>query len=206
MYLELNDLTKLGVNLTGVLHIGMHQAEEYDFYKQLGISNMFFVEANRMLCDMVANTHIGQDPSVKILNAAIFSVSGLDVELNVTNNYQSSSLLQLKEHRNIYPHIINVDTIKVKTHTLDECMNMCEDPSVYNFLVLDIQGVELEAMKGLTDWDNIDLVYTEVNYKEMYDKCALEPQVTEFLKEKGFEKIQEIDTGAGWGDALYIKK
>ena len=39
----------------------------------------------------------------------------------------------------------------------------------------------------------------------MYKGCALEPEITEFLKSKGFKKVEEVNTGCGWGDALYIR-
>ena len=78
--------------------------------------------------------------------------------------------------------------------------------SQWNILVFDIQGVELKAMSGLSDWTYIDAVFTEINYREMYKDCALEPEITEFLSVKGFEKVEEVDTGCGWGDALYIRR
>lgn len=204
MLLEQKDFD--GVKLRGVMHVGMHEAEEYNFYKNLGITTMCFIEANINLCNKVANTIIGEDENVKIINSAISNESGVDVELMITNNFQSSSILKLKDHSKIYPHIVEVDKIKLKTNTLDQVLKLYDDPSVIDFLVLDIQGVELQAMQGLTNWDSIEAVYTEVNYREMYEGCALEPDVTNFLKLKGFEKIKEIDTGCGWGDALYLRK
>jgi hypothetical protein len=71
---------------------------------------------------------------------------------------------------------------------------------------LDIQGAELKALKGIVDWRYIDAIFTEINYREMYKGCALEPEITEFLSNKGFVKVEEVDTGCGWGDALYIKR
>ena len=95
----------------------------------------------------------------------------------------------------------------MKTTTLD---NIIKKVGIYKFhfnvLNLDIQGAELKAMKGLSDWFYIDAVFTEINYREMYKGCALEPEVTQFLLEKGFKKVEEVDTGAGWGDALYIRQ
>lgn len=37
------------------------------------------------------------------------------------------------------------------------------------------------------------------------NNCALVSEIDEFLYGKGFKKIEEIDTGCEWGDALYIK-
>lgn len=206
MLLEKEYFQKLGKEIKGVIHVGMHEAEEYSFYKELNIKNICFIEANRHLCDKIFNNKIiNEDKQVKIIHAAIHEIAGLDVELSVTNNVQSSSLLKLKDHSKVYPHIVETEKIKMKTNTLDQVISILGEKENYNFLLLDIQGLELQAMKGLSDWSSIDLVYTEVNYREMYEGCALEPEITSFLKNKGFEKIKEVDTDCGWGDALYVR-
>ena len=113
--------------------------------------------------------------------------------------------MELGDHAKIYPHIVNVETVKMKTTTLDTIIDKIGIHDYFNILNLDIQGAELKAMKGLSDWNSIDAVFTEVNYREMYKGCALESEVTEFLHTKGFRKVEEVDTGCGWGDALYVR-
>jgi FkbM family methyltransferase len=160
------------------------------------------VEANERLAHEWKN----DDEWCFVVHAAV-SDKVEEVEFHITNNGESSSILELGDHAKIYPGIVNVETVKMKTTTLD---NIIKKVGIYQFhfnvLNLDIQGAELKAMKGLSDWFYIDAVFTEINYREMYKGCALEPEVTQFLLEKGFKKVEEVDTGAGWGDALYIRQ
>jgi len=201
MLIDFNILKKFDITPRGVIHVGMHKAEEYPIYKEHGVENIIFVEANRDLAHAWKN----DDPHCYVVHAAV-SDKVEEVEFHITNNGESSSILELGDHAKIYPHIVNVETVKMKTTTLDKII---EKVGIYffnfNILNLDIQGAELKAMKGLTSWGEIDAVFTEVNYREMYKGCALEPEITSFLADLGLYKVEEVDTGAGWGDALYIR-
>ena len=201
MLIDFNILQKYNITPKGVIHVGMHKAEEYPIYKKSGVQNIIFVEANRDL----AHQYAPDDDDCYTVHAAV-SDKVEEVEFHITNNGESSSILELGDHAQIYPGIINVETVKMKTTTLDRIIEVV---GVYDFhwnvLNMDIQGAELNAMRGLSNWDNIEAIFTEVNFREMYKGCGLEPEVTKFLEDKGFKKVEEVDTGCGWGDALYIK-
>lgn len=201
MLIDFNILNKYNITPSGVIHVGMHKAEEYPIYKSAGVQAILFVEANRDLAHGWKN----DDDDCYVVHAAV-SDKVEDVEFHITNNGESSSILELGDHAKIYPHIVNVETVKMKTTTLDRVFDAVKTySSIWNIINLDIQGAELKAMKGFTRWQFIDAVFTEVNYREMYKGCALEPEVTAFLNGKGFNKVEEVDTGCGWGDALYIR-
>jgi FkbM family methyltransferase len=201
MLISFDILKDHGITPRGVIHVGMHKAEEYPIYKSNGVENIIFVEANRDLAHAWQN----DDPNCYVVHAAV-SDRVEEVEFHITNNGESSSILELGDHAKIYPQIVNVETVKMKTTTLDKILQRI---GIYlfnfNVLNLDIQGAELKAMQGLSAWESIDAVFTEVNYREMYKGCALEPEVSAFLEGLGFRKVEEVDTGCGWGDALYIK-
>jgi FkbM family methyltransferase len=193
---------KYGIIPHGVFHVGMHKAEEYPIYKQNGVETIIFVEANKEL----AHSWKNDDEFCYVVHAAI-SDKVEDVEFHITNNGESSSILELEDHAKIYPHIVNIETVKMKTTTIDSInRKIGYNEQTWNVLNLDIQGAELKALRGIGDWRFIDAIFTEVNYREMYKGCALEPEITEFLNNKGFKKVEEVNTGCGWGDALYIRK
>lgn len=202
MLIDFNILSKYNVIPTGVIHVGMHKAEEYPIYKKSGVSSILFIEANRDLAHAWQN----DDENCYVVHAAV-SDKVEEVDFHITNNGESSSILELGDHANIYPHIVNVDTVKMKTTTLDSIIRRvgCNE-FTWDIINLDIQGAELKALKGLGDWRNIKAIFSEVNYREMYKGCALEPELTEFLLSKGFKKVEEVDTGCGWGDALYVRQ
>jgi len=202
MLIDFNILSKYNIIPTGVIHVGMHKAEEYPIYKQAGVSSILFIEANRDLAHAWQN----DDENCYVVHAAV-SDKVEDVEFHITNNGESSSILELGDHAQIYPHIVNIETVKMKTTTLDSITkHIAMDEGTWDILNLDIQGAELKALKGFEDWRWIKAIFSEINYREMYKGCALEPEITEFLKSKGFEKVEEVDTGCGWGDALYVKQ
>lgn len=202
MLLEFKNIEKYGIIPRGVIHVGMHKAEEYPIYKKSGVSSIIFIEANERLVREFAPN----DENCYVIHAAV-SDKVEEITFNITNNGESSSILELKDHAQIYPGIFTVETVKMKTTTLDSINRKIGlNEETFNVLNLDIQGAELKALKGLGDWRFIEAIFTEVNFREMYKGCGLEPELTEFLKEKGFEKVEEVDTGSGWGDALYIKR
>ena len=192
--------TKYGILPQGVIHVGMHKAEEYPIYKKAGVWDIIFIEANKDLAHAWQNN----DDNCYVVHAAV-SDKVEEVEFHITNNGESSSILELGDHAKIYPHIVYVETVKMKTTTLDTIIDKIGIHDYFNILNLDIQGAELKAMKGLSNWACIDAVFTEINYQEMYKGCALEQDVTEFLHTKGFRKVEEVNTGCGWGDALYVR-
>jgi hypothetical protein len=75
-----------------------------------------------------------------------------------------------------------------------------------NFLNMDVQGYELEVLKGgIKTLENIDYVYCEVNRDEVYENNAYIEDIDKFLSDLNFERVVVEWTGETWGDALYIK-
>jgi hypothetical protein len=123
----------------------------------------------------------------------------------VASNSQSSSLLAFGTHLKSYPNIFNAGKIVVQTKRIDMLITGSEIP---NFINLDIQGVELEAIQSLGKLiDKVDYIYTEVNWKEVYINCTKIRDFDSYLDALGFKRIsQRRYLREGWGDALYIRK
>lgn len=201
MLIKFNKLKEYDVIPRGVIHVGMHECEEYPIYRDAGVEDMIFIEANEQLVKNVIN----DKPRIHIVHAAV-SDKIETVTFNITNNGESSSILELGDHAKIYPGIVYTESVEMVTSTLDMIVENVGVPlKTWNVLNLDIQGAELQAMRGFTNWEYVEAVFTEVNYREMYVGCALIEEITEFLADKGFKKVEEVDTGAGWGDALYVR-
>lgn len=201
MLIQFKKLLDYGVTPKGVIHVGMHIGEEYETYKESGVDKIIFIEANSELA-FKGFDKFSKDPNCQVINAAISDKEEM-VEFTITNNGESSSILPLQDHALIYPSIVPIKKILLKTKTLDSLLSneYCE----YNILNLDIQGAELKAMKGFSNWSFIDAIFTEVNYREMYLGCSKIEEIERFLLEKGFKLVEQVDTGAGWGDALFVK-
>lgn len=191
----------------GILHVGAHDGGELDYYIEHGIRDVVFCEANPKIYERLAHRCSDMD-GVKCYNYAICDKIG-EVQFHITNNDSaSSSILNLKVHKHYYPHIHNEETITVQSITIDELFRKESIQSDrYNLLNIDIQGAELLAMKGMRDYlVTCDYVYSEVNFEELYEGCALMSDIDNYLKQYGFSRITVVETRSGFGDALYAKK
>jgi len=190
----------------GIIHIGAHLGEEHVIYSTLEIKEVLWIEANKSIFQNLCSklSHIS---TYKFFNYLVSDVDDKEYKFFITNNGESSSLLELEEHLKEHPQIFVSDVVEMKSKTVDSIIQVNKvESSKYNFLNLDIQGAELLALKGAVDLlKNIDYVYSEVNIKHLYKDCALMDEMDSFLKEHGFERAEEKILSHGWGDAFYIK-
>lgn len=205
--LDLQDLcNRYNLVPRGIIHIGAHEGKESERYQTMGVQKVLFIEANpEVYKRLVAN--ISTLPNVDAVNCAISNYDGTTT-LHVTSIDQSSSILPLKRHLEIYPDIKEVNQITVDCRTLDSLLKeLCMSTSDFNIINIDIQGAELMAFQGATDTlKYIDAINTEVNYEELYEGCALIDQLDEFLESYGFErKATTSPYHRSWGDGFYVK-
>lgn len=198
-------LDGLSVKIQGVLHLGGHHGEELPYYRSKGIDHVVFCEANPTLIPVLSR-NCGNDPRIKIFNVAVSDSNGT-LPFHITTNSQSSSILPLHDHLKSYPQITHLHTMMVPSKRVDDLLSENSlDPKQYNCLNMDIQGAELIALRGMPEYlQHCDVVYTEVNFREMYRGCALIGELEEELSKYGFKRSRIVDTNAGWGDALYLK-
>ncbi len=201
---------RYGIRDTGVLHIGAHLAEERGAYRRCGFRRVLWIEANpelaRNLEQAVAATPAGFDREA-VITAAVFDTEGQELTFNITNNAQASSLLELGTHRTSYPDIRVEKTIRVHTRRVDALR--AAQPGLFEglaFVNLDIQGVELQALRGFGDLlPQVRWIYTEVNRDHVYKGNALIWELDRFLLDAGFVRRETRMKSANWGDALYVR-
>lgn len=184
-----------------ILHVGAHEAEERDDYLKFWDPKIYWIEAQPDKVEKVRKTTLGA-PDV-VIQAAVWDISDLKLQLKITNNTQSTSLLDLGTHQKEHPEIEFSHSIEVKTARLDSIIPANFIPE---FLALDIQGVELRALKGFGPRiKNVKWIYTEVNREYLYDSCCLVGDIDEYLKDFDFVRVATRWTRNNWGDALYIR-
>lgn len=191
----------------GVIHIGAHKGEERTIYDDLRVKNIIWVEANPFIYQELMGI-LKPLENHKGYNYLITDVDDVNYDFLITNNGQSSSILELDKHKQHHPdvHVTNVINLKsIKIDTLIEQEDL--DIQDFDFINLDIQGAELLALKGFSEGlKHIKYVYTEVNTASVYKNCALIEELDEYLKEFGFKRVETSITGWEWGDAFYIKE
>ncbi len=195
----------------GVLHIGAHKGEEREAYARCGFRKVVWIEANPelvILLRKMVELDQGRFEFEEVIEAAIHDVNGAWMELNITNNSQSSSVLPLGLHRNFYPRIKVIERIPIRTRRIDQIFR--EQPKLIEgltFANLDIQGVELPALRGFGEFmEQFHWIYTEVNRENVYDGNSLVWDIDRFLAIHQFRRKETVFTKAHWGDALYVKE
>ena len=193
--------------IRGIVHVGAHEAEELSDYLVSGIEHVLWVEANPSKWSLLEEKIAGF-PLMSLGRFAASPQTGGSALLNIANNGQSSSLLSLGTHADHYPSIEYSHTESVPLIAVDDWIDQLgSNRSTLNFINLDIQGYELDALRGLgRQLAFTDFIYTEVNFEEVYVGCALLDDLDRYLRVFGFSRVALVDTGAGWGDALYAKR
>jgi FkbM family methyltransferase len=191
------------LNIKGVLHVGAHKCEEQNVYlKYTSNKNIYWIEAIKFLVE----ENLSANPNLNIINECIGDEDDKEVTFKISNNTLSSSILELGEHKNLHPNVVVSDTIVTKTKTLKTIFLQNQLKDKFNMLVLDLQGAEMLALKGLKDIINeFDIIYTEVNEKEIYKECCILEDLDLYLQSYNFER-KHLNTLNNYGNALYLRK
>ena len=200
-------LLKSRIKPRGVIHIGAHEGSELDKYVGMGAERVLFIEANPETYQRLYHA-IGDKAGVVTVNCAIANYNGV-IDLHITSMDQSSSILPLKKHKEIYPSIVEEKIVAVPCRTLDSLMIELElDPSYYNILNIDIQGAEMLAFMGSEETlRHIEAINSEVNYEELYEGCTKIWELDDFLDSRGFDRIATTTPyHPSWGDGFYLKR
>jgi FkbM family methyltransferase len=210
MFIKLQTLKqKYGLAIRGVIHVGAHYGEEYNDYKDCGVAKIVFVEpASDTFKKLYGKFHTY--PDVKLMQWAFGEEATVRrMHIETVNEGQSSSLLKPKLHLQQFPDITFDSTEIVQIRPMDQFAWLRSGD--YNFLNMDVQGYELNVLKGSgKTLEKIDYIYTEVNRDEVYEGCARIEQLDDYLHNYNFQRVETCWCNGGnegtWGDAFYIKR
>ena len=205
MLINFNDLFFLPNKVNGIIHIGAHKLEELPDYLKGNVRKVIWIEANPDKYNFIEEK-LKRFDNMTLGKFAAGQKNEVQM-LNLSNNGQSSSLLEFGTHKMRYPDIDYISKIQVETKPLDNWLDdNFKNKYQYNFINLDIQGYELEALKGMPNQLKIaEYVYLEVNFEEVYLGCSQIKDIDKFLSKFGFTKVAVRKTDKGWGDAIYSK-
>jgi FkbM family methyltransferase len=197
-------LNQYQIKPKGVIQLGCHWFEEKQMFLSAGIQNFVLVEPLKESFRMIEKE--AKDLDAVLFNLAVSDKRGnFEMFVDENNQGQSSSLLEPDEHLKKYPGLQFPLRETVEVEMLD---NLYFDREKHNILFMDIQGNELNALKGMKNTlPYIDCIFTEINFDKMYKKCVLIEELDEFLNESGFIRmaIGENINNQGWSDAFYLK-
>ena len=197
---------KYDMNIKGVIHIGAHFGEEVKDYIDNGIDEMIFFEPLTESIKVLEEnlSYYAGEANISIFPYALGNEEK-EVEMYVSNcDRMCSSVLKPKVVLEQYPNITFNDREVVEMIRLDDAEIKFEK---YNFLNIDVQGYELEVLRGGEKTLNgIDYIYTEINNAEVYENTPHVDELDKFLEPYGFARVETDWSGITWGDGLYVKE
>ena len=148
-------------------------------------------------------------PRIRVRRVALAAAEGT-AEFHVTTREDSSSLFRPAKPQQEFGIRVK-DTIIVQTDRLDSQLK-AEEVLRPSLLKIDVQGGELEVLKGLGDLQSVvDYVYLEVSFMELYENQPLFEELNEFMRLTGYRLrgIANASVDSAFGptqaDALYCR-
>jgi len=205
-WVKVNHFTKKGMDITGVIHVGTNDWFEYDQYLKMGIEHLLGFEPLQEPIRRFRDKH----PDIKspiIYNVALGNEDDFK-EINVAyGDQQCSSFYNLtEEYRKDYPEFHNVgkEAVRVMKFTTWVKLYPEIDLSLYNCLVVDVEGFELEVLKGMGPYlEGFTMLNIECSGKKRYDVGPLAPEIITFLAGKGFVQDSPIED---YNDIFFIRR
>jgi FkbM family methyltransferase len=126
-----------------------------------------------------------QKNNIKLFNFAV-GKKNKSVNIFETKQKDSSSLLKPnKLQLKYFPEVYIQNTFKVRMIKLSSFIKNFKKPV---FLKIDVQGYELEVLKGTT-LKNIKYIYLEGSYVKLYSNQPLINSISKYLTSKNFKKV-----------------
>ena len=116
-FYSLNKIILFLKDSKGVIHIGAHLGEErylYDYYS----NNVSWFEPIPCIYDQL-NKNLKNFSNQFAFNKLITDVDKKEYDFHITNNYCSSSIYEIKLHEILWPEVKEINTITLKSITLD---------------------------------------------------------------------------------------
>jgi FkbM family methyltransferase len=202
---------RLGLVPSNVILVGAWEGGEVKGFLEAGVQMTYLFEAEPTAIRKLKQNY-GSDSRVIIFEGAVASEAGKSKTFHVLNHGSSSLLAPDLNHlKKILPDFQIENKIQVQTITLDSSLrnhwgqwnkNMLE-----TLVILDIQGGELEAIKGAPELlEKVGWIQAEVSTAELYQDQNTLAQLDEYLKGKGFNRVSiRIYPERNHGDALYFR-
>ena len=196
-------LEKFKHDINGIIHVGAHLGQEVEQYTKYDVSKIYLFEPQIEIFNNLVKK-MKRYENVSCFNIALGSQNQVNTLYKSEGNEgKSSSILEPNYHLKVQPNIHFNDTEEITIQRFDDL-----GIDTLNFLTLDVQGYELEALKGFGDkLNDVEFIFTEINTKDLYSNNALVKDLDKYLKRYDFVRIfTNIDCFKYYGDAFYIKQ
>ena len=190
-------------DINELAQVGAHFGQEIEIFEKFDLNHVHLFEPIKDLKSIL----LEKTKNKKNYSIHSFALGNENIKKQMFysgENYgQSSSILEPALHKKLQPKIkfekmINIEVKKFIDLNIDNV----------NFLIMDVQGFELEVLKGFEHkLKNVGYIFTEVNRDYLYDNNVLIKDLDKYLTHFGFLRIWTTWRSADmpWGDAFYIR-
>lgn len=202
---------KLELIPSNVILVGAWEGGEVRVFLEAGVQRAYLFEAEPTALRKLEEIY-GNESRVKIIQGAVSSEAGNLQKFYVLNHGSSSlfapNLVHLKK---IISDFFVEREILVRTITLDSSLRNCweiwNSNGLDTLLILDIQGGELEALRGAPGLlEKVGWILAEVSTSELYKNQNTLKQLDQYLNGKGFHRLSiRLYPKRNHGDALYFR-
>jgi len=140
-----------------------------------------------------------ENRTAKVVKACVYSNNDEEVEFDysVEDPGCSGISAELGKHKNRLYETTTIVKHTFKTRTLESILDECGAPSHINYLSMDIEGAEFEALRAFPFHRyTFEFISIEHNFEEP-KRC----QIRFLLESKGYKYYKDIDV-----DDIYLRK
>lgn len=196
-------------DISGVIHVGANTGQERDLYEGYGLRVVWVEPIPEVFEALKAN--LEGFHRQRALEYLVTDQDDADYPFYIANNDgASSSILELKQHQDIWPTVVYTNTIALKSMTLTSLLQKEQiDPTEYDALIMDTQGSELLVLKGADSiLHHFKYIKTEVPDFESYAGCCQLTDIASFLAQRGYQefsrnKFASRAEGGSYYDIVY---
>ena len=196
-------LDKFKNEINGIIHVGAHLGQEVEEYLKFNANKIYLFEPQIEIFNNLVQK-MNNYENVECFNIGLGSKNHSNTLYKSHGNEgKSSSILEPSYHLKVQPDIQFNEREKITVKRFDDL-----GIDTLNFLTIDVQGYELEVIKGFGDsLNDVEFIFTEINTKDLYSNNALVKDLDKYLKQYNFIRIfTNIDCFKHYGDAFYIKQ
>lgn len=175
----------LGLDITGILHVGTNDGYEMRFYRDMGIEHLAGVEPLPSAIVLFRNNY----PLIPLFECALSDHNGsAPLTVVLPGDGQGSSL-----HAEVAPHPdYDYSTTAEVLVCRGEVLPLPWD--LYDCMVMDVQGHELQALRGFGErLKGFRMLSIECSIEPVYQGGAAASEVEAYLDDIGFERRSPLE-------------
>lgn len=179
--------------VSGVIHVGANIGQERNLYEERGLAVVWIEPIPEVFTALEANLHAF--PRQRAFQCLVTDRDDIEYQFHISNNAgRSSSILDLKLHRDIWPRVTFARTITLRSMTLASLLRLKEvDLRYYDALVMDTQGSELLVLQGaLPILHHFSYIKTEAADFECYAGCCELADIELFMGRNGYREVSRL--------------